>query len=292
MANIYGIPDSTISQGFGNSQFNYRPYGITRNNGYFHDGDDLAGPAGSPIPAKEGGSVMHLKEMDARGNLTGFGNYAVFTSDSGYVVIYAHLSRFGKSGRVNAGDVIGYRGTTGNSTGNHTHVTVYPPNRDYNNGVKGAIPPIEYFKRGANLPYSDEQYKAQEGANSDNASWGLGLMWQVLHGRPADAGDIRVWQGTAMQRGGLDSIWKQLTDPDNPASDEHRNAIKKVFKLYFGPDRVISDKEIRERTPQTLPQLHMEFAGSEEHRRYLGGLNDGQTKALQEKIDKARAALQ
>lgn len=287
MAEIYGIKDSVISQGFGNSRFYYGNYGITRNKGYFHDGDDVAGPAGTPIPAfKEGGSIYQGVEPG------GYGNFIVHTTDSGHEIVYGHLSKFGKGGKVNKGDIIGYRGTTGNSTGNHAHVTVYPPKRDYNNGVKGAIPPSEYFNKGANLPWSDQQYEEQRGANSDNASWGLNLIWQLLHGRSSDAGDIRAWQGTAMKRGGLDSIWKELTDPDNPASGEHRDAIKKVFKLYFGPDRVISDKEIRERTPQTLLQLHLEFAGSEEHHRYLGSLGDSQAKALQAKIDKAREALQ
>jgi murein DD-endopeptidase MepM/ murein hydrolase activator NlpD len=87
----------------------------------FHDGLDIAAPSGTPIKATMAGRVK------AVGYDNVYGNFVVLTHTAGYSTLYGHMSSIGtRSGAyVNAGAVIGYVGSTGQSTGPHLHFTVY-----------------------------------------------------------------------------------------------------------------------------------------------------------------------
>ena len=87
-----------------------------------HKGIDFAAPTGTPIYAAGDGVV------EVAGRNGGYGNYVRIRHGNGYQTAYAHLSRFGKSvskgSKVRQGDVIGYVGSTGASTGPHLHYEV------------------------------------------------------------------------------------------------------------------------------------------------------------------------
>ncbi len=89
--------------------------------GAHHDGFDIPAPSGAPIVSAKNGIV---KMAAPDGN---FGNCVCVQHDSGEVVYYAHMSRVGcqVGQRVLQGQVIGFVGTTGNSTGNHLHMEIY-----------------------------------------------------------------------------------------------------------------------------------------------------------------------
>ena len=82
-----------------------------------HLGVDYAAPAGTPVCSLGGGRVMY------RGWIKGYGNTIRVKHPEGYISHYAHLSRFAKGlavgKKVDQGDVIGYVGSTGYSTGPH-----------------------------------------------------------------------------------------------------------------------------------------------------------------------------
>jgi murein DD-endopeptidase MepM/ murein hydrolase activator NlpD len=84
-----------------------------------HQGVDYAAPTGTPIWAAGDGRVQFA---GARG---GYGNTVIIDHGRGVTTLYAHMSRFGKSGRtgrsVKQGEIIGYVGSTGASTGPHLH---------------------------------------------------------------------------------------------------------------------------------------------------------------------------
>lgn len=95
-----------------------------------HKGIDFAAPTGTPIMAAGRGVVV-----DARWN-GAYGRYVRIRHNSTYATAYAHMSRFAngiRSGaRVNQGQIIGYVGTTGRSTGPHLHYEVLSNDRHVN----------------------------------------------------------------------------------------------------------------------------------------------------------------
>ncbi|SCG35634.1 Peptidase family M23 [Micromonospora echinaurantiaca] len=90
--------------------------------GTLHAGIDFAMPAGTPIRAAFGGTVV--KAGDAG---DGYGISVFIDHGNGYLTHYAHQSRtaVGVGDKVSAGEVIGYEGSTGDSTGPHLHFEVH-----------------------------------------------------------------------------------------------------------------------------------------------------------------------
>lgn len=88
-----------------------------------YNGIDVGAPSGTPIYAAASGSIIVAK--GGGGYNGGYGNYIVISHDNGTQTLYAHLSALAVSGgAVSKGDVIGYVGNTGRSTGNHLHFEV------------------------------------------------------------------------------------------------------------------------------------------------------------------------
>lgn len=117
-----------ITSGFGNRRSPFNRYV-----GQFHKGIDIAAPYGTPIYATAAGTVT------GAGYRGGWGNLITINHGYGYETYYAHLSGFAVSGgeRVSKGQVIGYMGRTGRSTGVHLHYEVHV------NGV--AVNPLNYI---------------------------------------------------------------------------------------------------------------------------------------------------
>ena len=88
-----------------------------------HKGVDWAAPTGTPVFAAFDGTVTFA------GDGSGYGNFIKLKHKNGMGTGYAHLNRFAngiaKGKTVTAGDVIGYVGTTGLSTGPHLHFELY-----------------------------------------------------------------------------------------------------------------------------------------------------------------------
>lgn len=88
-----------------------------------HKGVDFAAARGTPIKAAGDGVI---ERADRYGS---FGNYVRIRHANGYQTAYAHLNGFArgirKGKRVDQGDIIGYVGTTGRSTGPHLHYEVH-----------------------------------------------------------------------------------------------------------------------------------------------------------------------
>jgi murein DD-endopeptidase MepM/ murein hydrolase activator NlpD len=88
--------------------------------GRLHAGIDLAGDTGDPISAAGAGTVIFA------GSQNGYGLTVVIDHGGGVSTLYAHQSRVavGNGQRVSRGQVIGYVGNTGSSTGSHLHFEV------------------------------------------------------------------------------------------------------------------------------------------------------------------------
>ncbi len=116
-------------------------YGVVR----FHEGQDFASPAGTPVYATGDGVVV---KTDFK--FTGYGNEIIIDHGFGYRTRYAHLSRIdvGEGVQIRRGDQIGAVGSTGKSTGPHLHYEVIYRGTPVN--------PWQFM----NLDMSAEEYRA------------------------------------------------------------------------------------------------------------------------------------
>jgi len=102
------------------------PFGASRLHngkptGDFHGGVDQRGAAGTPIHAAAAGTVRIARLFQLRGATVGIDH------GQGLETIYMHMSRIAakEGAHVEAGDVIGYVGSSGRATGPHLHWSVY-----------------------------------------------------------------------------------------------------------------------------------------------------------------------
>ena len=111
------------------SKFGLRKHPI---DGYnkMHRGTDFAAPEGTPIMASGDGVILKSSWCG------GGGNCIKIKHNSTYSTVYAHLSKFAngirKGKRVKQGQIIGYVGSTGKSTGPHLHYEVIYKNKQIN----------------------------------------------------------------------------------------------------------------------------------------------------------------
>jgi murein DD-endopeptidase MepM/ murein hydrolase activator NlpD len=139
---------SRIASGFG---YRIDPvYKTTK----MHPGIDFTAPQGTPIYATADGVI------DLAGNSgNGYGNHVVINHGYGYETLYGHMVRVkARSGQiVKRGEVIGWVGSTGKSTGPHCHYEVH---------FKGQkIDPVYYFFNDLNAEQFDRLVKKAAASN-------------------------------------------------------------------------------------------------------------------------------
>jgi murein DD-endopeptidase MepM/ murein hydrolase activator NlpD len=98
------------------SPFGYRD-APTAGASTYHEGVDLAGPEGTPIVASRSGTVTIARYS----NSAGF--YVSINHGDGFSSVYMHMTHYVVSvgQHVSQGQLIGYMGSTGISTGSHLH---------------------------------------------------------------------------------------------------------------------------------------------------------------------------
>ena len=103
------------------SSFGLRKHPILGYN-KLHQGTDFAAPTGTSIMASGSGVILRAQKYK------GYGNYVSIKHNSTYITAYGHMSKYGKNikkgVRINQGQIIGYVGSTGMSTGPHLHYEV------------------------------------------------------------------------------------------------------------------------------------------------------------------------
>ncbi|GAC1337762.1 MAG: hypothetical protein NVSMB29_02600 [Candidatus Dormibacteria bacterium] len=116
---VWPAPGTEFTQAFGPSAYPFEPPGFGFP--HFHTGIDMAGPMGTPLYAAGDGVVVV-----ADSSSIGYGNHLIIAHDTLTLTLYGHLeTMLVKPGdTVHAGQLIGLMGSTGNSTGPHTHFEV------------------------------------------------------------------------------------------------------------------------------------------------------------------------
>ena len=149
---IWPEEDYRITQGYGCTTYarcgrSRGPYG-----GAPHNGIDITAGYSSPIKAIGDGEII------ANGKNDGWGNWiAVKHPPYNLVSLYSHLSAFEflrVGTQIKAGQIIGYEGSTGNTTGSHLHISLYKEfftyikeksGQLYFNYFEGSINPLDYL---------------------------------------------------------------------------------------------------------------------------------------------------
>lgn len=135
------------------SGFGYRIHPIYKV-GKMHEGLDFTAPQGTPIYATANGTVT-----GASFNAGGFGNEVRINHGFGYETVYGHMVKIkAKQGQnVKRGEVIGYVGNTGRSTGPHCHYEVHKNGRP--------VDPIYYFYNDISPAQFDRLLKLASSSN-------------------------------------------------------------------------------------------------------------------------------
>jgi len=123
---------SPLNYSYISSYFGMRLHPITKQV-WLHSGVDYAAPLGTPVVSSADGTVIHKGwkggHPTPKGNTGGYGNTVMIRHTNGFKTLYGHLNAYARNlyvgKRVLQGEVIGYVGSTGWSTGPHLHYTIY-----------------------------------------------------------------------------------------------------------------------------------------------------------------------
>lgn len=114
-----------MTQGYGATAFAKNGY-----KGHWHNGVDIGAPTGSEVVAVLDGTVIAIGDQDQYCRKGAYGKFVVLKHSNNLVTLYAHFSKqvLSLGDIVKKGQLIGYAGKTGYSTGSHLHLTVYDGN--------------------------------------------------------------------------------------------------------------------------------------------------------------------
>lgn len=119
---IWPFDNVRISQLFGKTSASKRLYVSGT-----HNGIDFGAKVGTPVKSVASGVVAGYGDTDLTCKGASFGRWVLIKFDNGLAATFAHLSVISvvDNQRVAAGEIIGYSGNTGYSTGPHLHMSVY-----------------------------------------------------------------------------------------------------------------------------------------------------------------------
>ena len=204
---LWPVEGGRISQFWGENRAMYARFGLSG-----HNGLDIAVPEGTPVRAGATGWVREAMENPA------LGKYIKVMHGWGHTV-YAHLSelqvRHGQ--QVEAGQVIGLSGNTGNSTGPHLHLGVRIAPYDRGDGWLGYSNPLPLLQH-------------------PRAGTGLAPHWIPMHRDEHDLEVMRRWQPASLKifengwrdAGLMDRLYRELPGTlfvwrDWPLSEQHED---------------------------------------------------------------------
>jgi len=120
----------------------------------FHAGLDFSAPQGTPIYATADGVIKTAGLSDG-----GYGNYVVIDHGYGYETLYGHMLRVKarRGAHIKRGEVIGYVGSTGKSTGPHCHYEVHKNNQK--------LDPVYFFYNDLSPQQFDQLLKRAAASN-------------------------------------------------------------------------------------------------------------------------------
>ncbi len=122
---LWPLDEVTVTQEFGNTEFSRSVPGLY--SGVGHNGIDLRAAIGTPVKAAASGVIKGVGNTDLTCKNASYGKWIFVEHNNGLSTLYGHLSlqKVVPGQVVTAGEIIGFSGNTGYSTGPHIHFTVY-----------------------------------------------------------------------------------------------------------------------------------------------------------------------
>lgn len=113
-----------VTQHFGNTSFSKT---VLAYNGQGHNGVDFRASPGTKIKSALSGTIAGTGNTDTTCPGASYGKWVLVNHSNGLSTLYAHLSliKVSKGAEVATGDILGYSGNTGYSTGPHLHFSVF-----------------------------------------------------------------------------------------------------------------------------------------------------------------------
>jgi len=126
-------------------------YGEMRSTGQ-HGGSDLSVPEGTPLRAISDGKVIESNYEP------GWGNYTVFVDKNGIYHLYGHMKSRGRGkSNIKKGDILGYVGMTGRTSGPHLH---WEAGTGWNGNITGSFDPLKRYSLNAPFNTQSENVKS------------------------------------------------------------------------------------------------------------------------------------
>ncbi|MCA9932203.1 MAG: M23 family metallopeptidase [Anaerolineales bacterium] len=144
-------PPVIVNQKWGNAPEKYQEFGWSGG----HEGIDLTAPLGVPIFAVAEGTIRFCSDKRQNGTPSAYGLRVEIEHANGYRTLYAHLrsdaAAISQPGtEVAAGQMIGFSGNTGNSTGPHLHFSLKHADARTPGFPATYIDPTPYFEAAFN----------------------------------------------------------------------------------------------------------------------------------------------
>lgn len=200
----------SIGQPFGAKEFDYSPYGLVG-----HHGQDYPSPVGQPIYAPESGTILQSANgvTDPKSGRFAAGETIIMSGKYEHWLMHLSKREVKAGDTVKEGQLIGYSGNTGLSTGPHLHWGTRPLNPNMNNGYRGFIDP-SIVLNGTSSAGGDEVIPDQ-----DNYYWRYNKAMQNIRGRQMTREEFRK---NFVGRSHLTMLEAMLDNPEADKATDYR----------------------------------------------------------------------
>lgn len=144
----------------------------------YRDAIDIGVPSGTPVKAVADGRLVCSANLGGKS----YGKHVIIEHSGGVYSLYGHLSSYvvhSYGEIIKKGQVIGYSGNTGNSTGAHLHFAI----SKFNGSNESGMTTWKYFRDKMTFNYADSVLYANKKQKNNNAYSREAVQWLKSHGK-------------------------------------------------------------------------------------------------------------
>lgn len=242
----YPLNNVAVTQEFGSTAIDYSQFGLRG-----HHGIDLNASIGTPVFAPESGTILQSANgvTDPKSGRFAAGETIVMSGKYEHWLMHLNQRLVSAGQKVNEGQLIGYTGNTGFTTGPHLHAGTRPLNPDMNNGYRGFINPRGVYQVSTPSAGGDEVIPDQ-----DNYYWRYNKAMQNIRGRQMTREEFRK---NFVGRSHLTMLEAMLDDPEaDKATDFQQWALTNRTSITKQvTDQATQIKDLQTQTTNLATQI-------------------------------------